>query len=141
MKTASHLRMIVVVATMTAIACTEPDIFNPQPPPPSKGNTHIATQEFHTSVTTWQKGESGLFNGIISQTPVTDLSKARLYWINNGQRVAIETYLDVSKTQPYQQMTDGFIWASVRNNIFIVNYVSKAPNSTPPFPFDVIIVY
>lgn len=135
--------MFVVVATMTALACTEPDVFT-QPPPPPGGNHQSSTQEFHSSVTTWQRTQNGsltFFDGIISQTPVTDLTKAQLFWIRNGQRIAIETLMDVAPSQMYQQMYDGFIWASVRNNIFTVNYIAKTPNSTPPFPFEVIIVY
>ena len=127
MKTTSHLRIFVVVATITAIACTEPDVFTKQPP---TGTNYVPLKEFHTSVTTWQKGENGNYNGIISQTPVTDLTKVQLFWLRNGQRLEINGYHD-----------DVYISATVRQNIFLVNYIAKTPNSAPPFPFEVIIVY
>lgn len=142
MKTTSHLRIFVVVVTMTAFACTEPDVVPTQTQKTTTGNNnYVPPSEYHSTVTTWQKVQEGYYNGIITQTPVTDLSKATLYWVRNGERVLIDTDQDVSKLEMYQASFDGYMWASVRGNILLINFVAKTPNSRPPFPLDVIIVY
>jgi len=76
MKTTSCLHIFVVAATMTAIACSEPDETEEPKPrrsqasvknvPPQNNLTPIPVSKFYTDVTTWTQTDSTNFIGLVS---------------------------------------------------------------------------
>ena len=140
MKTTSQLRMYIVAAMMTAAACSEPEVLPITKPPVTPGN-QSSTSEFHTSVTTWSKGYTGTFVGLVSAVPNLDLLKATISVVGNGKKTRIDPFFDSSKMTLALDANEGYIWASVQNNILLMNYVGPTTTSVPPFPLDVIIVY
>jgi hypothetical protein len=140
MKTTSHIRMFIVAAMMTASACAETEVLPITKPPVTSGN-QSSTSEIHTSVTTWSRGYSGSFVGIVYAASNLDLSKATISVDGNGKRTRIDPYFDSSKMTLALDANEGYIWASVQNNTLLLNYVGPTSTSLPPFPLDVIIVY
>ena len=141
MKTTSHLCMFIVVSMMTAAACTEPEIV-PTTKGPGTPSHQSSTTEYHTTVTTWSKADVGsTFVGLISEVPNVDLSKATISIVGNGKTTRIDTYLDVTRLQMAHSAQESYMWATIKNNILLLNYVGQTPASLPPFPLDVIIVY
>ena len=122
MKTTSHIRMFIVVAMMTAAACSEPEVLPITKAPVGPGN-QSPNNEFHTSVTTWNRGYSGSFVGIVSAVPNLDLSKATISVVGNGKKTRIDPYFDSSKFTLAIDSNEGYIWASFQNNILLLNYV------------------
>jgi len=139
MKTTSHLRMFIVVTIMTAAACSEQEIVPKTKVPVTSGN-QSSDREYHTSVTTWN-GEGGSFVGLVSQVPNLDLTKVGITVVGNGITTGIDPYFDASRLTWAQAANEGYICASTRNNILLLNYIGATPASLPPFPLDVIIVY
>jgi hypothetical protein len=139
MKTTSHLRMFIVVAMMTASACSEPEVLPIIKAPAIPGN-QSSTSEIHTSVTTWSRGYSGSFVGLVSAVSNLDLSRATISVVGNGKKTRIDPYFDSSKMTLALDANEGYIWASVQDNILLLNYVGPTSTSLPPFPLDVIIV-
>jgi hypothetical protein len=140
MKITSHIRMFIVIAMMTATACSEPEVLPITKPPVSPGN-QSPNSEIHTAVTTWSRGYSGTFVGIVSAVSNLDLSKATISVVGNGKKTRIDPYFDSSKFTLAIEANEGYIWASFQNNILMLNYVGPTETSVPPFPLDVIIVY
>src|SRR5688572_13244622 len=102
MKTTSHLRMFIVVATMTATACSDPEIV---PGPITHGTfvNNISNREFRTTVTTWSRPD-GSYIGLVSSIPEFDLSKSTITVVGNGKTIRVDTFLDVSRLK----MVHGF---------------------------------
>ena len=138
MKTTSHIRMFIVATMMTAAACSDPEIAPATGPHTPPGN--ISNREFHTTVTTWSQPGGGNSVGLVQAVPQIDLSKARITAVGNGKTIKVDTFLDVTKLSNTGSNADYF-WASVQNNILLLNFVGQTPTSLPPFPLDVIIVY
>jgi hypothetical protein len=141
MKTTSRFRMYIVAALMTASACSEQEVV-----PTNKTKTggtsssQISNREFHTTVTTWSRPDGSNYVGLVQVVPEFDLSKSRITAVANGKTIKVDTFLDVTKLSNTGSSGDYF-WASVQNNILLLNYVGATPASLPPFPLDVIIVY
>jgi len=129
--------MYIVVAMMTASACTDP--FADVPKPPTTGNNQIQTTEFHTSVTMWLRNDDYGFVGLVSTIPHTDLSKAEFYAVQNGQKIFIASPY-ATNIPAYREMYEGYLWANVHDNVLML-YFNGGPSSTPPFPLDIVIVY
>jgi hypothetical protein len=132
---------------MTATACSDP--FEGPERPPLTDNNLIPTTEFHTMVTTWNRTADNNYVGLVSTTPITDLSKAQLYGIKNGLRISIDNYGDVSDL-PYGDVSkrpavpsayDDYLWANVKNNVLLLNYKGSTAESLPPVPLEVVIAY
>lgn len=140
MKTTSHMRMFVVVAMMTAIACSEPEVV---PTTKTGGSTHSQSQttEFRTSVTTWTKSGGNTYVGLVSQIPKADYTEMTISVVANGKGIRVDTFLDVTRLEQFKNSNDGYYWATVQNNVLLLNYVGQSPTSLPPFPLDVIIVF
>jgi len=130
--------MFIVIAMMTATACSEQEIVpgtgTPGPPPTT------SNREFHTSVTTWSRPDGSNYVGLVQAIPEFDLSKARITGFANGKTIKVDTFLDATKLTNTGSNQD-YIWASVKNNILLLNYIGATPTSLPPFPLDVMIVY
>ena len=131
--------MFIVAMMMTATACSDPEIA------PGTGSTtppgNISNREFHATVTTWsQPGGGSNYVGLVQAVPQFDLSTARITAVGNGQTIKVDTFLDVTKLSNTGSKAD-YYWASVQNNILLLNFVGQTPTSLPPFPLDVIIVY
>ncbi len=141
MKTTSYLRIFVTSLTMIAFACSDP-MEESQVQPPVGGNA-IQTDhgEFHTSVTTWVRGDGGRFMGLVSQMPNTDLSNVDVYIVKEGKRIWV--YGQLTSSSPYEtDDTQGeFFTAFIRGNVLMLSYAGKTAASTPPFPLEVIVVY
>ena len=74
MKTTSHLRMCIVVAMMTATACSEQEVL-PTAKGPATSSNQNSNREYYTSVTTWSRADGSNFVGLVSAVPKLDLSK------------------------------------------------------------------
>ena len=140
MKTTSHLHMYIIAALMTASACSEPEVVPTNKTNGGTSSSQISNREFRTTVTTWSQPGGGNYVGLVQAVPQFDLSKARITAIGNGKTIKVDTFLDVTKLSNTGSNADYF-WASVQNNILLLNYVGATPASLPPFPLDVIIVY
>lgn len=128
MKTRSIQRVLVAAVVMTAIACTDPlEKEDPRPATTTKN-------DFHTSVTTWSTSENNDFVGLVSLVPNTDLTKAKIFVLRDNIKVQIYDY-------PYQEIFDGYIWTTLKNNIILLNYRGLGANPKPPSPLDLNIVY
>jgi len=132
--------MLIVATTITAVACTDPEIV-PTTKKASTSPTLASNREFHTAVTTWSRAEGSNFVGLVSTTPQADLSKAKISVFGNGKGTTVDNYLDVTRLTMYHNRNEGYYWASIQNNILLLNFVGQTPTSLPPFPLDVIIVY
>ena len=132
--------MFIVIAMMTATACSEEDVV-PTTAPRTPSN-QVSTHEYHTAVTTWSKADVGSnFVGLVSAVPNIDLSKATISVIGNGKTTRIDTYLDVTRMTIAHSAHESYMWATTKNNILLLNFVGETPASLPPFPLEVIIVY
>jgi len=140
MKTPSHFRMFIVVATMTATACSDPEIV-PGPTTHATSGNNISNREFRTTVTTWSRPDGSNYVGLVSSIPEFDLSKATITVVGNGKTIRVDTFLDVSRLTMVHGFNENYFWATTQNNIMILNFVGQTPTSLPPFPLDVIIVY
>jgi len=130
--------MFIVATIMTATACSDPFVDATKRTTP--GNNQIQTTEFHTEVTMWYRNDDNGFMGLVSQTPNTDLSKAKIYGVKNGNKVLIQNFPDVTRIEAYTEMYSDYLWANVRNGVLML-YFDGGPSSTPPFPFEIIIEY
>lgn len=139
MKTTSHFRIIIVMVTMIAVACSEPEVV-PNVTPKPVGTPvvqYVAPIEYKTSVTTWTTGQNE-FVGIVTQTPATDLANVDVYVVKGGQRIAIDRQKDPTNVNTYTATYGEYFWASYKNNVLLLHYIGA---SAPPFPLEVIIVY
>ena len=151
MKTTSCLHIFVVVATMAAIACSEPDETEEPKPrrsqasvknvPPQNNLTPIPVSKFYTDVTTWTQTDSTNFIGLVSVLPYIPWSWTKLYGIHNDREILIDGQFDSKKVAAAQAMYGGYFWAKVQSNILIINYAGATPDSVPPFPLQIIIEY
>ena len=132
--------MFIVVATMTATACSDPEIV-PGPSTHGTPGNNISNREFRTTVTTWSRPEGSNYVGLVSAVPEFDLSKSRITVTGNGKTMRVDTFLDVSRLTMAHGYKENYFWASTKNNIMLLNFVGQTPASLPPFPLDVIIVY
>jgi len=139
MKTSSHLRMYIIAAMMTATACSEPEVIPTTKPPVAPGS-QSSNREYYAAVTTWSQ-DGNNFVGLVSAVPTFDLNKATISVVGNGKKTRIDPFFDSSKMTLALDANEGYIWASVQNNILLMNYVGPTTTSVPPFPLDVIIVY
>jgi ABC-type glycerol-3-phosphate transport system substrate-binding protein len=136
MKTTSHIRMFIVIAMMTASACSEPEIV---PSTGTQGTTgNISNRQYHTTVTTWTRPDGHNYVGLVQAVPQFDITKAQITAVANGKTIKVDTYVNMTKLSG---SNEDYYWASVQNNILLLNYVGATPTSLPPFPLDVIIVY
>jgi hypothetical protein len=135
MKTTLHFRIFIVTVMMIAISCSEPEI---APTGPKKGLPPVPTNEYYTSVTTWTAAGDGTFIGLVSTMLPIDLSKAAVFAVVHGQRISMTGQ---SKASNLPDMIDGYISASVQNNVLLLNFAGKTAESKPPFPLEVILVY
>ena len=116
MKTTSHVRMFIVIAMMTASACSEPEIVpwlpevKPKLRPPSN---QISNREFHSTVITWTQPDGGNYVGPVQAAPEFDLSKARITAVGNGQTIKVDTFLDVTKVVKHW-----FEWRLLSGHLF-----------------------
>ena len=109
---------------------------------PAASSNQNSNREYYTSVTTWSRADGSNFVGLVSAVPKLDLSKKfTISVVGNGKRTKVDNYLDVTRLQMAHGANEGYIWASIRNNIILLNYVGNTPTSLPPFPLEVIIVY
>ena len=132
--------MFIVIAMMTATACSEEEVV-PTTAPRTPSNPS-STREYHTAVTTWSKADVGSnYVGLVSAVPNIDLSKATISVVGNGKTTRIDPYFDSSKLTLAIDANEGYIWASFQNNILLMNYVGPTATSVPPYPLDVIIAY
>ena len=138
MKTTSHLRMFIIVAMMTASACSDPEIAPKTKPGGTTGNQ---LQEFHTWVTTWSEANGNNFVGLVSAVPNLDMSNAKVSIVLDGITTRVGTYFDVTRLTSGFYSSEGYFWANAENNILLLNYVGQSPTSKPPFPLEVIIEY
>jgi hypothetical protein len=137
MKATSNFRIFITVAVMMTTACSDPEIapsINP-----TGATTPVQTREYHTAVTTWGQSDGTYFVGIVSNVPNVDLSKTRISVVENGKRIRVDNELDVNRLTILR--SEGYFWATARNNVLLLNYIGPTPNSAPPFPLEVIIVY
>lgn len=130
-------RVFVTVAVMTAAACTDP--FGDAPKQPYTG-TPTQPTEFHTWVTVWNGDADQGFTGFVGQTPHTDLSKAKFYWVQYGQKISIETIPDATKIPAYMEMYETYFWVTVKNDVVMVYYKSGA-SAQPPTPLEIVMEY
>ena len=137
MKTASYLRIFIVLATMIVIACSEPDVA----PTTKGGGQQIQTNQYYTNVTTWTTVGRGTFIGLVSTQPYIDLSKASVFIVSQGQRITVERQPDASKMLEDRAMFDGYFYASVQSDALMLNYIGNTVASKPPFPLEVILAY
>ena len=130
--------MFFVVTMITATACTEPEIGPGSGTNGGHGN--FSNRQYLTTVTTWTRPDGGNYVGLVQSVPQFDLSKAQITAVANGKTIKVDTYVNMAKLSNTGSNEDYF-WASVQNNILLLNYVGSTPTSLPPFPLDVIIVY
>jgi hypothetical protein len=140
MKATSYLHFIIAAAVMMATACSDPEIV-PAVKPVGTSSNQIQTREFHTAVTTWSQPDGGNFVGLVSNAPNFDLSKARISVVEGGKKVAVDGDLNISRLTWLHSRNEGYFWATIKNNILLLNYAGSSSTSTPPFPLEVIIVY
>ena len=140
MKTASYLRISVALVTIAVIACCDP-VEEPTVNR-SKGNQNqINHGEYHTTVTTWTHGDDGNYVGLVTQTPVTDLSKVDVFFVKNFRRIPVDKQFDIMRLQSTHNANEEYFWFSYENNVMLLNYIGLTAASTPPYPLEVIIVY
>ena len=132
--------MLIVATTITAVACSDPEIVPTTVKGTGTTSSQIGNREYHTTVTTWSRPDGGNFVGLVQSVPEFDISKSRIVAVGNGKTMKVDTFLDVTKLKN-PGATEGYFWASTFNNVLILNYVGPTPSSLPPFPLDVIIVY
>jgi hypothetical protein len=132
--------MFIVVAMMTASACSDPVDTTTIKSSGTSSNQN-PNREYHTAVTTWSPGSGSSFVGLVSAVPNLDLSRARISIVSNGIKTSVESTFNVSSLQTAHRANQGYIWASFQNNILLLNYIGQTPTSLPPFPLEVIIVY
>ena len=142
MKTTSYLRIFIASLTMTAIACSDP-IEDSQLQGKTNGGTNVQTDhgEFHTSVTTWVRGNGGKFTGLVSQMPTADLSNVDVYVVRDGKRIWVYGQLSSSSAYETDDTQGEFFTATIKGNVLMLTYAGTTPASTPPFPLEVIIMY
>jgi len=140
MKATSSLRFIITVAVMMATACSDPEIV-PAVKPVGTSSNQIPNREFHTAVTTWSQPDGSNFVGLVSNAPSFDLSKARISVVENGKKIAVDGELNISRLTWLHSRNEGYFWATIKNNILLLNYAGSTSTSRPPFPLEVIIVY
>jgi hypothetical protein len=134
MKTTSYIRIFIVIVTMSVIACSEPEIA----PSVTKKPQPLPANEYYTSVTTWTPAGDGSFIGLVSTMRPFDLSKAAVFVVAQGQRISMNGQ---SKASNLPDLIDGYMSASVQNNVLLLNFVGRTEASRPPFPLEVIFVY
>jgi len=133
--------MFILIVMMTATACSEPEIVpTTKIKHVSTSSTQTSNHEFHSTVVTWTRPDGRNYVGPVQSTPEFDLSKSKITVVGNGITIRVDTFLDVTKLSNTGSNADYF-WASIQNNILILNYVGATTTSVPPFPLDVIIVY
>ena len=140
MKTTSYLRILIASLTMTAIACSDP-IEEPPVSPPGGNPIQSDHGEFHTSVTTWARGDGGRFMGLVSQMPETDLSNVDVYVVKDGKRIWVYGQLTSSSVYETDDTQGDFFTATIKGNVLMLSYTGTTAAPSPPFPLDVIIVY
>ena len=137
MKTTSYLRIFIASLAMTAIACSDPI------EDPLKGggtNVQSSQTEYYTSVTTWVQGTDGRFTGLVTQTPATNLATADVFVVRDGKRIRVDRW-ETANEPDANYISGEYFWATIRNNVLLLNYIGKTTASPPPFPLEVIIVY
>ena len=137
--------MFIVIAMMTASACSEPEIVpaaitKPKPKPAPPSSIQISNREFRSTVTTWSQPDGNNYVGIVQAVPQFDLTKARITVVGNGKTTVVDNFPDVTKLSNAGSHGD-YYWATIQNNILLLHYVGPTTTSLPPFPLDVIIVY
>ena len=132
--------MLIVATTITAVACTDPEIVPATVKGTGTTSSQIGTREFRTTVTTWSRPDGSNYVGLVQSIPEFDLSKSRIVAVGNGRTIKVDTFLDVTKVKN-PGATEDYFWASTFNNVLVLNFVGQTPSSLPPFPLDVIIVY
>ena len=135
--------MFIVAAMMTVAACSEPEVVPKATKPAGTSHNQIGTRVFHTEVTTWDRPDGSPYVGVVSTIPDFDLWDSRITVIGNNMTANVDNYLDVAKLTyiTYYGSMEGYFWASIENNILLLHFVGPTPDSTPPFPLTVKIVY
>jgi len=141
MKTSFYQRMFIVVATVSAIACTEPDIFDNgrQIQPGPQGNSAKQTGVYRTSVTTWMYKENNYYIGLVAHVP-TNFWEGKVTVVEDGNRISVDTYFDADNMPTFPTTYGNYYWATRQNNLMMLHYVGPR-TSPPPFNLEVVITF